>query len=332
MDRLELAFAIGTNPRSSPVLDGSIQPEGIELHCSAIHGSEIFWRQLAFHEFEVSEMSMSSLLMAIAHGDDTWVALPVFTSRMFFHTRVLVRDDSGIIAPTDLNGRRIGVPEYQQTAALWTRGILEHEFGVDLQSIDWFMERPPERSHGGATGFQPPPGIRLSYIPTSSDIGEQLVNGELDATLLYLANANNLVDRSKREFGPGSGVRYLFDDRVKESARYFKKTGIFPVNHCVAVRRDIVERYPWVMLNLYSAFMEAKQIAKDRALGATMPFFETGLLALEERVGLDRDLYPYGIKENLELLETITRYSFEQGLTPRQLGLEEVFYAPSLEL
>ena len=332
MDRLELAFAIGKNPRSEPVLSGQVQPEGIDLHCSSIHGSEIFWRQLAFGEFEISEMSLSSLLISIANGVDTWIALPIFTSRMFFHTGVLVRDAAEIREPADLEGKRVGVPEYQQTAALWTRGILQHEFGVDPMNIEWFMERPPERSHGGATGFAAPAGIRLNYIPTTTDIGEQLEQGGLDATLLYLANSHNLVDRSQREFGEGSGVSHLFGDRVLESARYFQKTGIFPINHCVVVRKDIVRKYPWVMLNLYSAFLEAKQMSGDQTMGLVEPYLATGLLPNESRGNIGVDLYPYGVQENQHLLETIARYSFEQGLTPRQIRLEEIFYPPTLEL
>jgi len=334
MADLELSFAIGANPRSRPVLTGQVKAQGIQLHCSSIHGSEIFWRQLAFKEFELSEMSMSSLLMARSHGDDTWVALPVFTSRMFFHTGVLVSEQSGIKNPEDLNGKRVGVPEYQQTAALWTRGILQHEFGVDPKQISWYMERPPERSHGGATGFDPTKiGINLQYIPTDTDIGEQLVSGGLDATLLYLANAGNLVDRSSRELGAvGSGAVPLFSDRRAEAARYFAKTGLFPVNHCVAVRKDIVERYPWVMLNLYSMFLEAKQIAHQETLAGLGPFLETGVAENSVADALGRDLFPYGVRANLNLLETITAYSHEQGLTSRQLALDEVFYPPSLEL
>ncbi len=330
--RLELGFAIGRNPRSEPVLSGRVQPQGIDLHCSDIHGSEIFWRQLTFGEFEVSEMSLSSLLISIAHGIDNWIALPIFTSRMFFHTGVLVRNAAGIRTPADLEGKRVGVPEYQQTAALWTRGILQHEFGVDPANIDWFMERPPKRSHGGATGFVPPAGIRLNYIPTTTDIGEQLELGELDATLLYLANTRNLVDRSQREFGEGSTVSYLFDDRIRESARYFQKTGIFPINHCVVVRSDIARRYPWVMLNLYNAFLDAKQLSNEQTTQLFEPYLATGSLPLESRIDTHLDLYPYGVQANQNLLETIAQYSFEQGLTPRQVGLEEIFYPPTLEL
>lgn len=150
--------------------------------------------------------------------------------------------------------------------------------------------------------------------------------------MLCLANAHILVDRRQREFGKGSGVSHLFKDRALESARYLQKTGIFPADKCVGVRKDICKRYPWVMLNLFTAFLEAKQIASDQTASLVASLFETGSLSLEARHDFEVDLYPYGVKANRHLLEIITRYSFEQGLTPRQIGLKEVFYAPSLEL
>lgn len=210
---------------------------------------------------------------------------------------------------------------------------MQHEFGVDPKQILWFMERPPERSHGGATGFAPPDGVTLEYIPTNTDIGEQLVSGELDATLLYLANAHNLVDRSSRELGAvGSGAVPLFPDRQAEASRYFSKTGFFPMNHCVVVRKDIVERYPWVMLNLYSMFLEAKEIAHEEVLSGLKPFFETGVVEKSVADDVSQDLFPYGVAANRKLLETIAAYSHEQGLTNRRLDLEEIFYPLFLEL
>jgi 4,5-dihydroxyphthalate decarboxylase len=340
---IDLSLAIGENPRSRPVLDGTVKAQGIDLRCSTLHASELFWRQLGFQEFEVSEMSMSSLLIARSNGIDTWVGVPIFTSRSFFHTDVLVREDSGITEPSQLAGKRLGVPEYQQTAALWTRGILQHEFGLDPRDIHWFMERPPEKSHGGATGFVPPEGIDLQYIPASTDMGEMLLSGELDGALRYLGSANNLVDRSSAKLGEvGSGVRHLFDQH-EESARYYSKTGIFPINHGVVVRKDVVNRYPWVVLNLYSAFLEAKQLAEANSLAGSThstgisssgldPFLDTGLVEPTVKAALATDLYPYGVVANRALLETIAAYSFEQGLTSRLLGLEEIFYPPTLEL
>ncbi|HVB06463.1 MAG TPA: hypothetical protein VNF07_09505 [Acidimicrobiales bacterium] len=334
MANLELSFSIGRNPRSNPILTGEVKPEGIDLHPSSIHPSELFWRQLGYQEFQASEMSMSSLLIALAHGIDTWVGVPIFTSRQFFHTGVLVREGSGITKPEELHGKRVGVPEYQQTAALWARGILSDEYGVDPKQIHWVMERPPERSHGGATGFDPATiGIDLSYMPSDTDMGEMIVDGELDACLLYIAGGNNLVDRSSRPLGePGSGATRLFDRRA-EASRYFKKTGLYPVNHCVAVRRDVVEANPWVPVALYEAFVEAKNLAARRTLAGVEGFVELGLISESAEADLlGTDLFPYGIKANGHLLETITRFSYEQGLSGRLLTIEDIFHPSTLEL
>src|SRR5579875_546473 len=224
MTRVHLAGALSANPVTEPVLSGRVRPEGLSVAWTALHPSEMFWRQLRFAEFEVSELSLSSLLIAVDRGDTRWLALPVFTTRDFFHTRILVRTDAGIARPQDLAGKRVGVPEYQQTAALWSRGVLEHEFGVSPPQMRWYMERPPERSHGGATGFKPPEGVRLQYIPENKNIGSMLASGELDATLLYVANAN-LVDRSRLRLEDDSRFRLLFDP-LAEGRRYFAKTGL----------------------------------------------------------------------------------------------------------
>src|SRR5215831_11730931 len=207
--KLELSIALSDNANTRPLLDGRVEAEGIRLIPTAVHPSEMFWRQLRFGEFDVSEMSMSSLLISTSRGPSPWIALPVFTTREFFHTRILVRIDAGIATPADMRGKRVGVPEYQQTAAIWARGVLQHEFGVHTKDIAWFMERPPEKSHGGATGFIPPAGVKLAFIPPTTNIGEMLVGGELDATLLYLT-ADNLVDRSRIDLAGDPRVRPLF--------------------------------------------------------------------------------------------------------------------------
>ena len=331
MPNIELGVALSDNARTKPVHQGQVQAEGIDIRVTKVHPSEMFWRQLHYKEFEVSEMSMSSLLAARSRGDDTWVALPVFTSRQFFHTGILVRDDAGISSPADLKGKRVAVPEYQQTAALWTRGVLRHEFGVMPEDLHWFMERPPEQSHGGATGFTPPPGVKLDYMDLNSNIGEQLMTGGVDATLLYIAD-RNLIDRSRADLTLGSEIHTLFPDRRAEAVRYFKKTGNYPINHCVVVRKDVVDAYPWVVLNLYSMFLAAKQIAHDRQTEGLVAFLDAGLVDESVETALNTDLFTYGVVAQRPILETITQYSFEQGLTPRQFALEEIFYPPTLEL
>src|SRR3982074_1771257 len=166
---------MASNPRTWPVFDGKVKPDGITLVPSAVHPSELFWRQLRFADFDVSEMSFSSLIMARSKGDDRWVGLPIFTTRKFFHAEILVRKDSGIDRPGDLKGRRVGVPEYQQTAALWTRGVLEHEFGVAPKDMQFWMERAPSHSHRGAIGFSPPPGVTVRQIPPEKTIGAMML-------------------------------------------------------------------------------------------------------------------------------------------------------------
>jgi 4,5-dihydroxyphthalate decarboxylase len=331
MGALQLSLIMGANDRSRPVLDGSIGPDGIDLTCSTAHPSEIFWRQLHFKEFDVSEMSLSSLLMATAHGNRDWIGLPIFTSRRFFHTGVWVRVASGIDEPQDLKGKRVGVPEYQQTAALWSRGVLKHEFGVEPENLDWWMERTEERSHGGATGFQPPAGIRFNRIPADQSIGSMLVEGKLDATLLYLTS-NNLVDRSRIELDGNSAFRLLFPDPVAEGQRYYRKTGIFPINHGMVVRRSIYEEHPWVALNLFNAFRQAKEKVTARVRDLVSTHLELGLLGPDAREALDVDPYPYGVKSNQKVLETVAQYSYEQGLTPRLMQMDEIFAPSTLDL
>lgn len=327
---LDLSVALSDNPNTRPLLDGDVQAEGLRLVTTAVHPSEMFWRQLRFGEFDVSEMSMSSLIIATARGPTPWVALPVFTTREFFHTRILVRTEAGIATPANLAGKRVGVPEYQQTAAIWGRGVLAHEFGVDLKSIDWFMERPPDKSHGGATGFVPPPGIRLSQIPPSTNIGEMLVRDELDATLLYLTHAN-LVDRSRIDLTNHPKVRPLFD-RNAEARRYFAKTGLYQINHTVVVRRTLLEQHPWIALNLFSAFAAARNEVARRGADYLAPFWTTGLLGDDTGRVLATDPMAYGVKAARPVLETIAAYVHEQGLTDRRVALEELFAPSTLDL
>jgi 4,5-dihydroxyphthalate decarboxylase len=329
--RLPLSIALSDNPNTRPLIDGNIEPEGIELTPTAVHPSEMFWRQLRFAEFDVSEMSMSSLLIATARGPTPWVALPVFTTREFFHTRILVRADAGIVSPADLKGKRVGVPEFQQTAAIWGRGVLEHEFAVAPRDMEFFMERVADKSHGGATGFKPPAGVTVHQIPASTNIGEMLTRGELDATLLYLSG-RNLVDRSRIDLNTDPRVRPLFPDRAAEGRRYYAKTGIYPINHTVVVRRTLMEQHPWVALNLYAAFAAARAEVLRAGGIALASHFETGAVGEDVRRALAADPMAYGIKATRKVLETIADYVHAQGLTERRVKIEELFAPSTMDL
>ena len=320
---LSLSVGLTPNLRTRPILDGMFHADGVDMTCLELHPSELFWRQLKFAEFDVAEMSMSSMLMAIAGGDDRFIGLPVFTTHYFFQNWILVRKDSGIEKPEDFAGRRIGVPEYQQTAALWSRGVLQHEFGVAPKDMEFWMERTPDISHGGSTGFEPPEGVTVHRIPAETNMGEMLLAGELDATLLYLPGGN-LVDCSTN-FGP------LFPDPYAEGKRYYEKTGMYPINHGMVIKRELAEKHPWVVLNIYKAFEDAANYCDQQRKAMMINHIETGLLPPEAEAAIATPLIKHGVVANRKELEAIALYSFEQGLTPRQLTLEEMFAASTLD-
>ena len=292
--KLELSIALSENENTRAILDGRIQPDAIKLHATPLHPSEMFWRQLKFAEFDVSEMSMSSLTIATSQG------------------------------------RRVGVPEYQQTAAIWSRGVLQHEFGVHPREIEFFMERTPETSHGGATGFKAPEGVTIHQIPLTTNIGEMMVRGELDATLLYLTHAN-LVDRSRINLASDTRIKPLFE-RAAEAKRYFAKTGIYQINHGMVIRRPIFERHPWAALNIYNAFAKARgDVIRARDI-SLLRHFEPGLIGDDVRKALATDPMAYGVKGNRKVLETITQYVHEHGLSTRRVALEEMFATSTMDL
>lgn len=335
MSKLTLGFISALNERVEPLMNGSIEADGIELIPTYSHPAETFWRQLKFHEFEVAEMSMSSYLIARSQGADM-IALPVFPSRRLFQTELSYHVDSGIKQPGDLADKRLGIAEYQQTAALWIRGILEHDFGVSQYKIHWYMERSEEMSHGAATGFKPPAGISFNRIPPNKSLASTLVNHELDVAHVaspWVLRANAL-DRSSRISGGGdwSKLRPLFPDRIAEGTRFFKKHGFLPVNHAYIIRGDIYRNHPWVAASLYDGFLRAKTLAREQLfeqIPSALIFGEEYLSMTAASVG--DDPFPYGIKANAPLLETITGYSHEQGLTPRIMKVEELFAPETLD-
>ena len=330
MAALALSIALSPNPRNWPIIDGSVTVDGADLICNVLHPSEMFWRQLHHEEFDLSEMSCSSLMMARAQGDERWAGLPVFTTRRFFHTGILVRRDAGIDQPSDLKGKRVAVPEYQQTAALWTRGVLQHEFGVRAQDMEFWMERAPSRSHGGATGFKPPPGVTVHTIPPDKSIGSMMLSGELQAALHYIVN-DNLIDRSTADLHNHPDIKLLFADRTAEGVRYYNKTGIYPINHGMVIKRALAEKHPWLIHNVLDAFERANARIDRQRMEHLAYHIETGLLPADAREKLQQPLVRHGIKANRLTLETCARYSNEQSLTPRVMPLDEIFEPSTMD-
>ncbi len=322
---MKLKIGMASNPRTQPIFQGLVERQGLELECEDIHGSELFYRQLKSAEFDVAEMSMSSFMIITSQGDTRFVGLPIFTMRKFFHTGILVRTDSGIELPEDLKGKRVGVPEYQQTAMLWIRGILQHEFGVAPPDMTFWMERTPNLSHGGLTGFAPPPGVTINQIPAESSLGEMVASGELDSALLYLSD-RNLVDRSRVDLNNHPEVKPLFSDPRAEGIRYHEKTGILPINHCMVIRRELAGKNPGLAEHVYRLFVRANELCEAQRMEHMAYHVDTGLVAEDV---LRTQIVKYGMVANRRVLETAANYSHEQGLTPRLIGVEELF-APEL--
>src|SRR5262245_2746809 len=332
---LTLGFISAYNERVEPLMNGTIKVDSVELIPNYSHTADDLWGQLKFGEFEFAEMSMSSYLIARSQGADM-IAVPAFPSRRLFQTELSYHVDSGMTEPRDLAGKRLGVAEYQQTAALWIRGILEHDFGISQYKIHWYMERSEEMSHGGATGFKPPAGISFNRIAPNKSLASTLLENELDVAHIaspWVLRANAL-DRSSRIMGGGdwSKIKPLFPDRMAEGARFVEKHGFLPVNHAYIIRCDFYRAHPWVSASLYDGFVRAKALAREQLIEqipAALIFGEEYFSMTCDRLG--DDPFPYGIKANAPLLETITGYSYEQGLTPRKMKVEELFAGDTLD-
>ncbi len=320
MSRLPLSFACAAYDRTLPLFDGRVQPEGIDLNVVLLRYEDTFWRMLRHQEFDASEMSLSSYFMSKENGPD-FVAIPVFLSRVFRHSSIYINTDAGITAAADLKGKRVGVPEYQITAALWIRGILQHEYGVKPADMIWLSGGLDEPGRVEKLDLNLPPDVSLTLIPEDQTLNSLLVSGELDAIV---------TARAPSSYNQGHpAVTRLFEDYKSEEIRYYKKTGIFPPMHCVAIRREVYERNRWIAQSLYKAFLAAREYCSiaymfDGHLRYALPFLHAAVEEHRDIFG-DDDPWAYGIEDNRKTLETLVGYSHEQGLIPRAYDLAELF-------
>ncbi|MHB8763822.1 MAG: substrate-binding domain-containing protein [Deferrisomatales bacterium] len=326
MGRLPFAFACSPYDRMAALLDGSIVPEGLNLNFIPLEVEETFWRQLRHQEFDGCEMSFSSYTLARSRGDDRFVALPVFTSRFFRHSCVYVNTGKGINRPADLRGRVVGVPEYQMTAALWLRGIFQDEYGVHPREVRWRTggEETPGRVEKLA--LQLPADVECRPIGPDQTLSRMLDEGELDA--LFTARAPSCFLRGS------PNVARLFPDYAEVERQYYLKTGIFPLMHCVVLKRAFYEANPWAARSLYKACLAAKDqtlrnLRHTFALHATLPWLVREVERTREIMG--EDWWPYGVEKNRRAIEALCRYSFEQGLSARQMTAEELFAPETLD-
>jgi 4,5-dihydroxyphthalate decarboxylase len=317
MSNLRLTFACGPYDRTQALRDGTIAPDGIDLTYLALQPAEIFWRMLQYREFDASEMSLSNYTMLLAAGESPFIAIPVFPSRVFRHGYFFINTDKGIKTPADLKGKRGGVPEYSMTAAVYMRGLLEHEYGVKPTDVEWVQGRADRIGH------KLPDGVRLTMAPTGAELGDLLARGEID----FMMSANNPLS-----FRRGArNVKRLFPNYAELEKDYYRRTKIYPIMHTVVIRRDIYDRDPWVALSLYKALVRAKGYSQQLMIETGSPkasFAWLQPLIEEEQSIIGKDWYPYGIEANRASIEALLQYSYEQGLSRRRVKLEELF-APS---
>jgi 4,5-dihydroxyphthalate decarboxylase len=326
MTELNLTFACWDYDRIRPLTDGTVQSKGINLNWLNMPVEETFWRMMRHQEFDVSELSLSSYLIAKDQGYPNFTAIPVFVSRFFRHSGVYINAHSGIEKPEDLRGKRVGIPEYQLTACLWIRGILQSEYGVGATEISWYMggEETPGREEKVALNL--PADIKIQPIGPEQTLNKMIESGEIDAMI---------APRAPSCFLQGSpNVRRLFPDYDSVEKEYYKKTGIFPIMHVVVIKDAILEQHPWVAYNLYQSFVEAKNIVyqgftQTAALKTTLPWLIAELEKTRELMG--DDFWPYGLEKNRKTLETAVQYSYQQGMIKKKLEVKDLFVPSTLE-
>ncbi|MFM9967086.1 MAG: ABC transporter substrate-binding protein [Burkholderiales bacterium] len=326
MSKLKLTLACWEYDRTRALADGSVQADGIELNCLNLHVEETFFRMLRNREFDVAEMSLSSYTVSAARGNSPFIAIPIFPSRYFRHSSIYVSAKANIREPKDLIGKRIGVPEYQMTAPVWIRGILQDEYGVDPTSPEYFSGGEEEPGREEKLKLDLPAKIRLSGIGPHKILTQMIADGELDA-LQTARMPSTFLTR------PGT-VRRLFENYVDVEKAYYRKTRIFPIMHTVVLRRDTYEANRWIAQSLCKAFTEAQRRVYENlyTTSAHTTMLPWQVAHVEEaRRELGDDWWAYGFEANRHVLDTFLRYHHEQGLSKSRLKPEELFAPESLE-
>jgi 4,5-dihydroxyphthalate decarboxylase len=326
LSRLQLSLACWDYDRTRALADGSVRAEGIDLVYNNLFVEETFFRMLRNREFDVAEMSMSSYCVSLMRDDPPFIAIPVFPSRFFRHSCIFVSAASGIREPKDLAGKRIGVPEYQMTAPVWIRGILQDEYGVDPAGCEYWTGGEEEPGRDEKLALDLPAKFRVRPIGPRQMLSRMIADAEIDA--MHTARAPSTFRTE-----PGK-VRRLFEDFVEVEKAYFRKTKIFPIMHTVVIRRELYEKNRWIAQSLTKAFSQAQRktyeyLNTSMALTTMLPWQSAHVE--EARALLGEDWWPYGLDVNRHVLETFLRYHHEQGLSKRRLAPEELFAPETLK-
>ena len=326
MSKLRLTLSCWNYDRVRALADGRVRPEGIDLNFLDLPVEETFFRMLRNREFDAAELSLSSYTVSLARDPKPFVAIPVFPSRSFRHSGIFISTASGIREPKDLAGKRIASPEYQLTAPVWSRGILQDEYGVRIESCEYFTGGQEQPGREEKQKLELPPQIRLKPIPADRTLSRMLAAGEIDAlhSPRMPSTLHSAPDKVKR----------LFEDYVEVERAYYRKTKIFPIMHVIALRREVYEANRWIAMSLTKAFVEAQRICYDEmyqtaALRNMLPWMIAEIEWLKREMG--DDWWPYGYAPNRHVLDTFLRYHHEQGLSRRRVAPEELFVPETLE-
>jgi 4,5-dihydroxyphthalate decarboxylase len=324
MAKLNLVFGCWGYDRVRPLADGTVKPDGIELNFLDMPVEETFFRQARFREFDVSEMSLSSYTVSLFRDPKPFIAIPVWPSRFFRHSCIYVNAKSGIKSPKDLVGKKIGVPEFQMTAPVWIRGILDEHYSVPVDSVTYWTGGEEEPGRPEKQKLDLPKNIKVSEIPHDKTLSQMLASGEIDA--LHTAREPSSFD--------GRRVVRLFPRYYEEEKAYYKKTRIFPIMHTIVLRRDLYEANRWIAQTLTKAFIEAQrhvyEMQRQTAAHASMlPFHNAHVDEARELMG--EDYWPYGFEPNKETLATFLEYHHQCGLSKKRLKPEELFAPETLE-
>ncbi|HWP60739.1 MAG TPA: PhnD/SsuA/transferrin family substrate-binding protein [Candidatus Acidoferrales bacterium] len=342
---LSLTVGFSRSPRVAPLIEGLVKPQGMELRFVVCRPGELFFRNLKYEEFDVFEMSMSEYLMTRERRDGSkwqWTALPVFPAKAFLWLQLYVNTGSGIEGLAELRGKRVGVPDYPMTAALWMRAFLKELYDIEPKEIAWHNGRPFSYSHSGIMRLDenPPAGVKIHWLKEGDTLDQALGRGEIDAAYSITPGRRpepslfSAIDRyggTPIEANPR--IRRLLPDSGRAIVlEYYRRTGVLPANHLVVAKNSLLQKHPWVALELFHAFQASKELAYRRARemsGAYLLFEGEDLKRQAELFGPDP--YPYGLSANRKMLETLARASFEQGLTKEQARVDELFHPTTLD-
>lgn len=323
---MQLSLACGDYDRNRPLLDGRVQIDGVSPVVMRLNPEEMFFRAMRHEAFDICELSLSSHTLRVSRGDAPYVAIPAFVSRAFRHTGIIVRTDSGIRSPADLKGRRVGIPEWQLTANVWIRALLDQDYGVAMQDVAWVRGGLEEPGRVEKVKLDLPDRVQIEDIGPEDTLRDMLADGRIDAFI---------GPRAPSSFVPSNpGLRWIFDDPTAEAQAFYRKTRIFPIMHVIGIRKSLVQAQPWLPMAVYKGFADSKRLALDHlsetsATKVTLPFIEEQLRAARSLMG--DDFWPYGFGPNRHVLDYFTTAHHAQGLSARKVEPEELFHPSTLE-